>query len=226
MTGVTIVTSMDEKTGPAGLAANSFTSVSLRPPLVLISVDLGANSSRALERSGRYAAHILGAHQEALCRRFARSDLSGTEKLEGVSWIRGLGGVPLLDDYLARFECRVVQAIPGGDHVVYLGEVERLDFEDTELPPLGFFRGGYLSSPGLIRCASVSFSLPKPTSVSHPPSVRGLLLIKPNWPNPWDLRRSFVASLSCLIPVHPGAVVRLFSPRLERPDRGRQGGGV
>ena len=148
MTGVTIVTTMDEETGPAGLAANSFTSVSLQPPLVLVSVDKGANSYRVLERSGRYAVHILGAHQEELCRRFARGELSGTEKLEGVSWTPGGGGVPLLDDYLARFECRVVQAIPGGDHVIYLGEVERLDFEDTELPPLGFFRGDYLPSPG------------------------------------------------------------------------------
>ena len=148
MTGVTIVTSIDEETGPAGLAANSFTSVSLHPPLVLISVDLGANSYRALENSGRYAIHILGAHQEQVCRRFAKGDLSGTEKLKGVSWTPGVGGVPLLDDYLARFECRVVQAIPGGDHVIYLGQVERLDFEDTELPALGFFRGYYLRSPG------------------------------------------------------------------------------
>ena len=148
MTAVTIVTSIDEETGPAGLAANSFTSVSLRPPLVLISVDLGANSYRALERSGRDAVHILGAHQEEVCRRFAKGDLSGTEKLKRVFWTPGVGGVPLLDDYLARFECRVVQAIPGGDHVIYLGEVERLDCEDKGLPILGFFRGDYLRSPG------------------------------------------------------------------------------
>lgn len=144
LTGVTIVTSIDHETGPAGLAANSFTSVSLEPPLVLISVDRGADSYRALESSGRYAVHILGAHQEDLCRRFARSELSGTDKLRGTSWTPGLGGVPLLDDFLARFQCRVVQAIPGGDHVIYLGEVEKLDFEDTEQPALGFFRGGYL----------------------------------------------------------------------------------
>ncbi|MCQ3803042.1 MAG: flavin reductase family protein [bacterium] len=148
MTGVTIVTTIDQKTGPAGLAANSFTSVSLDPPLVLISVDRGANSLRALESSGRYAVHILGAHQEDLCRRFAKSDLSGTEKLEGVSWTPGMGGVPLLDDYLVRFECRVVNAVPGGDHVIYLAEVERLDFEETEAAALGFFRGAYLRSPG------------------------------------------------------------------------------
>lgn len=148
MTGVTIVTSIDQVAGPAGLAANSFTSVSLDPPLVLVSVDRTANSYRALESSGRYAVHILGAHQEDLSRRFARSELTGTQKLEGVSWSRGLGGVPLLDDYLVRFECRVVNAIPGGDHVIYLGEVERLDLVDNELPALGFFRGGYMPSPG------------------------------------------------------------------------------
>ena len=148
LTGVTIVTSIDHEAGPAGMAANSFTSVSLEPPLVLISVDRGADSYRALESSGRYAVHILGAHQEDLCRRFARSELSGSEKLRGTSWSAGLGGVPLLDDFLARFQCRVVNAIPGGDHVVYLGEVERLDFEETQKPALGFFRGGYLQSPG------------------------------------------------------------------------------
>ena len=148
MTGVTIVTSMDQETGPTGLAANSFTSVSLEPPLVLISVDRGANSLRAMESSGRYAVHILGAHQEDLCRRFARSELSGVEKLEGVSWTPGMGGVPLLDDYLVRFECRVVNAVPGGDHVIYLAEVERLEFEESEAAALGFFRGSYLRSPG------------------------------------------------------------------------------
>jgi flavin reductase (DIM6/NTAB) family NADH-FMN oxidoreductase RutF len=148
MTGVTIVTTIDRETGPAGMAANSFTSVSLEPPLVLISVDRSANSYRALESSGRYVVHILGAHQEDLCRRFARSDLSGQEKLEGVSWAPGLGEVPLLGDYLVRLECRVVNAIEGGDHVIYLGQVERMDFEETEKPALGFFRGGYFHSPG------------------------------------------------------------------------------
>ena len=148
LTGVTIVTTIDQETGPAGLAANSFTSVSLEPPLVLVSVDRGANSLRAMESSRRYAVHILGAHQEDLCRRFAQADLSGMEKLEGVAWTPGLGGVPLLDDYLVRFECRVVEAVPGGDHVIYLGEVERLEFEETDRPALGFFRGSYLQSPG------------------------------------------------------------------------------
>ncbi len=147
LTGVTIVTSIDRKTGPAGMAANSFTSVSLEPPLVSVSVDRGADSYRALESSGRYAAHILGAHQEELCRRFARSELSGTDKLRGTAWTPGLGGVPLLHDFLARFQCRVVNAIPGGDHVIYLGEVEQLDFEETHRRALGFFRGGYLQSP-------------------------------------------------------------------------------
>ena len=147
MTGVTIVTTIDQDTGPAGLAANSFTSVSLDPPLVLISVDRGASSYQALQSSGRYAVHILSADQEVLCRRFARSDLTGTQKLKGISWTPGLGRVPLLDDYLARFECRVVDAIAGGDHVIYLGEVERLEFRETGLPALGFFRGRYLSFP-------------------------------------------------------------------------------
>ncbi len=148
MTGVTIVTSIDAESGPAGLAANSFTSVSLEPPLVLVSVDRSATSLRALDTSGRYAVHILGAHQEDLCRRFAKSHLSGTEKLGSAAWSPGLGGVPLLDDYLVRFECRVVNAIPGGDHVIYLGEVERLALGDDQKPALGFFRGGYLRSSG------------------------------------------------------------------------------
>lgn len=148
MTGVTIVTSVDADGEPAGLAANSFTSVSLEPPLVLVSVDRSAHSLRALDGSGRYAVHILGAHQEDLCRRFAKSHLSGREKLEDAPWSVGLGGVPLLDDYLVRFECRVVDAIPGGDHVIYLGEVERLEMGDEQQPALGFFRGGYLHSSG------------------------------------------------------------------------------
>ena len=147
MTGVNVVTTLDQESVPAGLVVNSFTSVSLDPPLVLVCIDRHSNSYRAMATATRYAVHVLSADQESVSRRFTRSDLSGAEKLEEVSWSPGLGGVPLLSDFIARFECRVIAAYDGGDHVIYLGAVEKMAMDESHRPALGYFRGSYYHFP-------------------------------------------------------------------------------
>jgi len=147
MTGVNAVTAIDQESVPAALVVNSFTSVSLDPPLVLVCIDRDTNSYKVMSTATRYAVHVLSADQESVSRRFTRSDLSGSEKLDGVSWLPGLGGVPLLSDYIARFECRVIAGYDGGDHVIYLGEVERMEMADVDQPALGYFRGSYYHYP-------------------------------------------------------------------------------
>ncbi len=143
MTGVNAVTAVDQESVPAALIVNSFTSVSLDPPLVLVCIDRDTNSYRVMSTATRYAVHVLSADQESVSRLFTRSDLSGAEKLDGVPWSPGFEGVPLLSDYMVRFECRVIAGYDGGDHVIYLGAVEKVEMGDTDRPALGYFRGSY-----------------------------------------------------------------------------------
>jgi flavin reductase (DIM6/NTAB) family NADH-FMN oxidoreductase RutF len=123
---------------PYGLTANAFTSVSLEPPLLVISVDKKAESYAYFEQSKVFTINILCDHQEGLSRRFA---VSGGNKFEGVAYRRGINQVPILEDALAHIECRLYAAYDGGDHTLYLGEV--LEAETREGKPLLFYRGGY-----------------------------------------------------------------------------------
>lgn len=139
VTGVTIVTTTDEVGVPHGLTANSFSSVSLDPPLVLWSQALSAPSYPVFRNAQRFAVSILSQDQMELSNRFARA---GKTKFEGVELTEGLGGVPLIKDSSANLECRLIAVYPGGDHAVYLGQVERM--ESSSRPPLGFYGGKYV----------------------------------------------------------------------------------
>ena len=143
MTGVTIVTTRGENGAPVGLTANSFTSVSLEPPLVLVCVDKRLRSYPAFRVGGHYAIHVLREDQAELSTRFATS---GADKFEGVRCRRGLGGVPILPGYLALFECEIAQAHEAGDHAIFVGEVLRVEVPPGDLPPLGFLRGKYVEA--------------------------------------------------------------------------------
>ena len=138
-TGVTIITTVNKEGQMHGLTANAFTSVSLDPPLLLISVDKKAESWPAFEESKVFTVNILADDQEALSRKFA---VSGGNKFEGVSYKIGANGAPILDGALAYLECKVTTAIDGGDHTIYLGEIEQAE-TSVEGRPLLFFRGGY-----------------------------------------------------------------------------------
>jgi flavin reductase (DIM6/NTAB) family NADH-FMN oxidoreductase RutF len=137
-TGVTIITTLDREQRPFGMTANAVTSLSLVPPLLLVCVDKAADCYACFDDSKAFTVNVLAEDQEALSRRFATK---GIEKFEGVGYRPGRNGCAILEDAVAYMECRVTRAIDGGDHTIYLGEVETADA--TELPPLLFFRGGY-----------------------------------------------------------------------------------
>lgn len=142
-TGVTIVTARGDDGKLAGVTASSFNSVSLDPPLVLWSLDRSSTSLKTLEAASHFCVHILSDTQGDECMAFAKA---GAEKFTEMDCAEGLGGAPLIEGCLARFECRTVVHHDGGDHVIIVGEVER--FEVTDGEPLIFFRGqlGHLAT--------------------------------------------------------------------------------
>jgi 3-hydroxy-9,10-secoandrosta-1,3,5(10)-triene-9,17-dione monooxygenase reductase component len=138
-TGVTIITAMDGDE-PAGVAANSFTSVSLDPPLVLFCVGRSSTTWPRIEAARRFAVNILGEHQEELSRLFATR---GVDRFGQVGWHLGVGGSPVLDEVLAYVDCEFWAEYDGGDHIIVVGQV--LDLGVThDAGPLLFYRGEYV----------------------------------------------------------------------------------
>ncbi|RCG25369.1 flavin reductase [Sphaerisporangium album] len=125
-TGVTVVTTGGEV--PHAMTANSFTSVSLDPPLLLVCVDRGALMHQYLSASRYFGVSVLASHQEAEALHFAdRHRTLGAAQFERVDWHPGhLSGVPLLSGTLAGFECEMWRAYDGGDHTIFIGEVLNL----------------------------------------------------------------------------------------------------
>lgn len=117
-TGVTVVTCNSE-VGPLGITANSFSSVSLDPPLVLWSPARASQRCKAFEAARHYAIHILAEEQRHYC------DVFATEggNFDGLDWHPGAEGVPLIKNCLARFECEQSDVHDGGDHVIIVGRV-------------------------------------------------------------------------------------------------------
>ena len=136
-TGVTIVTARTADGTLVGLTANSFNSVSLEPPLVLWSLSRTAASMPAFQAGSHYAINILGAGQQALALRFAAK---GVDRFVDVEFIEGVGGAPLLAGAAASFECFNRSRYDEGDHVIFVGEVERCSWRQGASPLL--FHGG------------------------------------------------------------------------------------
>jgi flavin reductase (DIM6/NTAB) family NADH-FMN oxidoreductase RutF len=136
-TGVTIVTARTPDGRRIGLTANSFNSVSLDPPLVLWSLARRAASLAALRAGSHYAIHVLAADQRGLAERFATR---GIDRWAGVSHADGLGGAPLIDGAAAVFECANRSRYDEGDHVIFVGRVERCAHRVGASPLL--FHGG------------------------------------------------------------------------------------
>jgi len=139
VTGVTVVTAIDEEGRFHGVTANSFSSVSLDPPLVLWSQAVKSQSHPVFCKAERFAVNILADDQMDLSDRFAKSS---REKFAGLEVDVGLGGVPLLRCCSAWLQCRVFSRVPGGDHTIYIGEVDSID--RAERKPLVFGNGQYL----------------------------------------------------------------------------------
>ena len=136
-TGVTIVTALDDAGAPVGLTANSFNSVSIAPPLVLWSLSRLAGTLPAFVAGTHYAVNILAAEQHELALRFASK---AVDRFAGVAFHPGVSGVPVLDGAAAVFECFNRSRYEEGDHVIFVGEVERCERREGAQPLI--FHGG------------------------------------------------------------------------------------
>ena len=136
LTGVTIVTTRGESDMPYGLTVSSFNSVSLDPPLILWSLDLGNDRASLFRASAGFTVNVLPAGCEDLIRTFAAPD---AERFANTAWHWGVTGQPVLDDAIASFECRLWAEYPGGDHAIFVGEVMDLATRDGEAA--AYFKG-------------------------------------------------------------------------------------
>src|SRR5689334_16012181 len=135
--GVTIV-STEHEGKPYGMTVASFASLSLHPPLVLVCVEKSVKTHDAIAAAGRFGVSILTQDQADISSKFAsRRD----DKFDGVAVTRGPLGVPLIANALTTLDCEVRQALPGGDHTIFVGEVT--DAQTREGVPLLYFRSGY-----------------------------------------------------------------------------------
>lgn len=139
-TGVTVITARDAEGHPHGMTANSLSSVSLEPPLVLLCIDHEASMHGLLVQSAQFAVNILASNQETLSRRFAQEH---EERFDGVGYQESPRGHVLLDGALAHIECERVATHEAGDHTILVGRV--VAGGTTDGRPLCYFRGGYAS---------------------------------------------------------------------------------
>lgn len=141
-TGVTVVT-VDGPDGDHGMTVNSFASVSLDPPLVLFNADRETDTHDYVADAGHFAVNVLTADQQWLSTRFAGAHKDMADPFEDVPTHRGETGAPLVDDALATVDCTLWDAVDGGDHTIYVGEVVALETGAADARPLTFYRGEY-----------------------------------------------------------------------------------
>ncbi|MDH3445948.1 MAG: flavin reductase family protein [Deltaproteobacteria bacterium] len=141
-TGVTVITTKDQNGAPQGLTANAFMSLSLDPPLIVISVDKGASCYGCFAPQNGFTVNFLSEEQEEVSRRFATK---GIDKFNGLGWKEGHNGAAILDGVLGHVECRITQCYDGGDHTIVLGEI--VNAAATGERPLLFFKGKYQRLP-------------------------------------------------------------------------------
>lgn len=138
-TGVTIVTGFDADGTPVGFTANSFTSVSLDPPLLLVCPGKSASSLPAIRRTGLFGVSVLSDAQRAIAERFA---MRGVDRFAEGEWVESESGVRLLEGACANFACTLVNDIEAGDHQVLIGRID--SFRSAgERHPLMYLRGRY-----------------------------------------------------------------------------------
>lgn len=138
-TGVTVVTGRLDNNMPVGVTVNSFTSVSLEPPLILFCLDRNALSFDAFSLNSSFVVNILSSEQEWLSNQFARQ---GGDKFDGVAFNNNSHNIPVLADCLATIECRMHAVYEGGDHQIIVGDVISVDAKQDGAPLL-YFRGEY-----------------------------------------------------------------------------------
>ncbi|HZG70864.1 MAG TPA: flavin reductase family protein [Chondromyces sp.] len=134
-TGVTIITTTDEKGNPVGLTVNSFASVSLDPLLVLWCLDRRSTSLDTFKKSAGFAVHVLAADQHELCWAFAGKD---PDRFSKANWSVSNNNVPIISGSLGVMECKTVQMIDAGDHIIFVGQI--IDINKQEKEPMLYFR--------------------------------------------------------------------------------------
>ncbi|MDA8586807.1 flavin reductase family protein [Rhodobacteraceae bacterium] len=137
-TGVCVVTSVGDEGRPVGMTINSFSSVSLDPPLILWSIGLSAPSRQAYDSHGCFAINIMGEDAKDTTMNFARPS---DDKFAGIDWKPGHNGVPVLNEAMAVLECTVEDQIISGDHEIFIGRVVQLDQNAGD--PLLFHKGQF-----------------------------------------------------------------------------------
>ncbi len=137
-TGVTVITTVSSDGAPVGMTANSVTSVSLDPPLLLICVDHESTMHRDLAQAAGFVINVLASDQEAVSRRFAENH---DDRFSGIGYRPGPHGAPILHGVLAYIECTRDSSIEAGDHTIFVGRVTGGGAESGH--PLVFYRGGY-----------------------------------------------------------------------------------
>ena len=147
-TGVTVVATREADQTPRGFTANSFSSVSLEPPLLLICIAKSALSLAVFKQATFFSVNILCETQEEVSRIFASQS---EEKFDFVPWELGFKDVPVLFGSLARFVCKTDRHIEAGDHTILIGEVK--DFDYRQGSPLSYFRGQYVSIKNRLKSA-------------------------------------------------------------------------
>ena len=145
VTGVTVLTTRDPNGRPIGMTASSVASVSLDAPQLLVCVDRGHEMHAAMVAARHFALSVLAADQEALSRRFA-ADAGEGDRFDGAAYRESEQGLPVLDGVLAHIKCEKINAVPAGDHTVFIGLV--VGGSVTERRPLLYYRGGYAGLGG------------------------------------------------------------------------------
>ncbi len=156
-TGVTIVTTMDADGKVHGFTANSFTSVSIDPPLLLITIAKNSYGLPIFSTARGFAVNILAEKQRDLSNRFATR---GIDKFADTRWQTAKTGAPIFDQVAAWFDCENYQQVDAGDHIILIGKV--LDYDYGADSPLGFCRGAYVSyglTPQMLQLVSSSGQL-------------------------------------------------------------------
>ncbi len=209
-TGVTVVTTLDDHGRPVGFTANSFTSVSIDPPMLLVCPARRLSCFDAFRHARHFAVNVLAADQQALSQHFAsyRGD-----RFADVRWRGDAAGSPCLDDVAARFSCRTARCLPAGDHVILLGEVEA--FSASGAPGLGYGAGGYFrpgagtTDGGMHRVAGVILAhrgevlMSRSAAGLHPPRLAVSTSTR--------VRRSLQRGLAARsLPVHLDGIYSLF----------------
>ena len=143
ITGITVVTTSDAKGNPFGFTANSFSSVSMEPPLLLVSISNFSENLDVYTRNvDHFAINILNNDQEDLSRRFAAEMPC---RFTSVDWSMSKLNNPILTQHAAFFDCRLHQTVDAGDHTILIGEID--NFSASDKPGLGYYRGRYFTPP-------------------------------------------------------------------------------